>query len=276
MNKESLLGAFLAVILISGLFLVNTINFGTVYASTDVSGIPKPSVPEFAVQLIDSSYDVPASSSIGPYTGKTVVHESYRVESRTIEFRIKNQPFVPYWIQGNPEAANWTINFYYNIRYKGHFSEHWTNMFISSDGYPRQDYESDYTVLSYQGEYSSTDGLEFNAGSIRTNFPPDAQVDFQTQAMIGYVSRVYNPNATEPLLMYPWQFTGETSDWSNTQTVTIGEIQMPTPSPATTPTPTPNQKPQHPEPFEMIIGGAIIVIGFAAGLGLLVYVIKRR
>jgi hypothetical protein len=33
------------------------------------ASIPKPSVPEFTVKLVDSSYDIPASSLIDPYTG---------------------------------------------------------------------------------------------------------------------------------------------------------------------------------------------------------------
>ena len=42
--------------------------------------------------------------------------------------------------------------------------------------------------------------------------------------MIGYIRRVYNPNATNQLEMYPYVFTGETSDWGETQIVTIPEF----------------------------------------------------
>jgi hypothetical protein len=39
--------------------------------------------------------------------------------------------------------------------------------------------------------------------------------------MIGYVSRNYNPSATNQLEMYPWEFTGQESGWSGTQTVAV-------------------------------------------------------
>jgi len=55
-----------------------------------------PAVPEFTVELVDSSYDVPTTYSTDPYTGKQVTHEGYHVAKRTIEVRIKNQPFKPY------------------------------------------------------------------------------------------------------------------------------------------------------------------------------------
>ena len=59
---------------------------------------------------------------------------------------------------------------------------------------------------------------------------------FQVEAMIGYVHRVYNPDATSMLTMYPWRFTGETSGWSETQTVTLGA-----PASTTTPDISPSQ-----------------------------------
>jgi hypothetical protein len=184
------------------------------------TSIPKPAVPEFTVKLVDSSYDIPTTYSIDPYTGENMTHLGSHVERRTIEFKIKTQPFTPFWVQESPSAANWSVNFYYNIRVKGHFSEHWTEMFLASDGYPSQDYESDYRVLSYQGEYSSTEGMKFNAGSIMTSFPPGAQVDFQVEAMIGYVSREYAGNYTSPFPSTPQDTTTPTGV-SNPQTAVL-------------------------------------------------------
>jgi hypothetical protein len=45
--------------------------------------------------------------------------------------------------------------------------------------------------------------------------------------MIGYISRGYNPNATGELDMYPWRFTGETSGWSETQTLIVSAPMSP-------------------------------------------------
>jgi len=58
---------------------------------------------------------------------------------------------------------------------------------------------------------------------------------------------------------------------------TVNSIQStPSPEPTSTPTSTPYQEPQQTEQLEIIIGMAIVVTVFAAGLGLLVYLIKRK
>jgi hypothetical protein len=50
----------------------------------------------------------------------------------------------------------------------------------------------------------------------------------------------------------------------------------PTPSPTTTPTPTPSQEPQQTDQPEIIIGAAIAAAVIGAGLGFLIYLIKRN
>ena len=69
--RKSLLVAFLTAVFICGFALGGILFFSTAKASTDVTGIiqasteldpiPKPSVPEFTVELVDSSYDVPTT-----------------------------------------------------------------------------------------------------------------------------------------------------------------------------------------------------------------------
>ena len=107
------------------------------------SSITKPSVPEFTVKLVDSSYDVPTTYSIDPYTGENVTHAGSHVERRSIEVKIKNQPFTPYY----DESSGWNISFYYNIRIKGYYSEDWIELYRASDGYPTQS-DSEYIVIS--------------------------------------------------------------------------------------------------------------------------------
>jgi hypothetical protein len=204
-NNKSLSCAFLAVILIGVLILANAMRFGIVQASTDVSGITKPSVPEVTVEIVSGVLDV----------------------------SIKNQPFVPYY----DASSGWNISFYYNIRMKGHFSEEWIELYRASDGYPSPS-DSEYTVISLGtlGE----NGLSLLTNAKMIDVPADAKVDFQVEAMIGYVSRVYNSNATSQLDMYPWQLTGETSGWSETRTITIPTTS---PSPTNSPSPTPTSSP---------------------------------
>jgi hypothetical protein len=59
-------------------------------------------------------------------------------------------------------------------------------------------------------------------------------------------------------------------------TPTPSPTDSPTPTPTTTPTPTPPQEPQQTDQFEAILGAAIAVAVIGAGLGLLIYLIKRK
>ena len=234
-----------------------------------LASITKPSVPEFSVQIVAYPYDVPTTHSIDPYTGQDITHERYHVENESIEVRIKNQPFTPYEIQENEN--NWTINFFYNIRIKGHFSEDWIELYGASDGYPHQWSDSDYTVLSYLlgGDADTVLGTKM------IKLPAGGQVDFQVEAMIGYVHR----EISIPVPGTGWVFTGETSGWSETRTITIPtSTTSPTdsPTPNQTPTPTPDQElQQEPFPIALLItaSGASLAI---VSISLLVYFKKRH
>jgi hypothetical protein len=271
------------IILIGSVALIGTAHFG-VQASTDVSGIPKPSVPEFTVEYVDRSYDVPPTYEIDQYTGENVtVKYGYHVENRSIEFTFKNQPFAPY-----TDSSGNNIQLYYNFRFKGNYGEAWTYYPEDSNGrsvihygggiqvddtqlypplYPASN--SDYTVVLLRlGLLGPPVGSQ--------EIPDGVEVDFQAQALIGYFDR--NDYGY-------YIFTGESSDWSNTQTITIGESQTPTPSPATTPTstsppsttptPTPYNEPQQTKQ-EVIIVAVVAAAVIGAGLGLLIYLIKRK
>jgi len=203
-------------LLFCGLVLdgVMKVSATTSSESSGLTPIPKPSVPEFTVEFGNYSYDVPTTYSIDPFTGENVTHQGYHVQSKNIDVKIKNQQFVPYYDAGR----DWNIKFFYNIRIKGHFSEEWIELYRASDGYPIPS-DSTYSIFSYVLEESGDSKL----GTILIEFPDGAVVDFQVEAMIGYVHRVYNPEATHMLEMYPWVLTGEKSGWSETQTITIGE-----------------------------------------------------
>jgi hypothetical protein len=245
------------------------------------TSIPKPSVPEFTVKLINNSYYVPPTTSIDPYTGQTVTQGGYYVEVEPdIEIAIKNQPFTPYV----DTATNKGISLFYQVRTKGHFSQDWSIVeywikeapaYNPRNPYPEQDYTSEHTILKY--------------GSLAgQNIPSKGQLDIQVQALIGYVTIHGDPNHSIDLYYQfaSFEFTGETSGWSNTQTITISEGQTPTSSPATTPTPTPpnmgpTSPPNHeplltPERLGIIMGVAIAAAVIGAGLGFLLYFKKRN
>jgi len=186
---------------------------------TPTQEMPKPSVPEFTVTLTDSSYDVPTTYYMDTYgSGKNETIPGYHVEARTITVTIKNQPFTPFPYYANSPR---NVSLMYDIRVKTHYEENWTNIYHPSDGYPLADLGSEYTAISFQGEYSPESGLDFDSGWRSLTFLVGAQIDFQVEAMIGHISRVSNPNATNQLEMYPYMFIGEKSSWSDTATLTI-------------------------------------------------------
>jgi hypothetical protein len=251
---------FITALLFSALAV--SMHFGTVQAE---SSIPKPSIPEFTVKYVDNSYDVPPTYEIDQYTGKNVMTQAgYHVQNKTIELAIKNQLFTPY-----KDADGNSIRLYYNIGKKGHFGNSWgyldTGYYGLDNHYVDADLDSDYTVLTY--------GLVGNNGTLsllNLDISSGDQVDFRVQAFIGYNTRIHE-SWTPFGEVYHYVFTGETSDWSNTQTLTISESQTPTSSPPPTPysaTPLTEQ--------EIIIGVAIIAVVIGAGLGLLIYLIRRK
>lgn len=159
--------------------------------------MPKPSVPEFTVRYVDYSYDVSptTSTTTSPYSGKQTVttYPGYHVENKTLEIRIRNQPFTPY-----TNELGRQVDLHYIIRSKGHFGEDWP---------PGGDQEiantlSDYTVILYDA----------------SSYLAEDQIDFQIQAKIGYTTYVEGKNIFDP---NAFVFHGELSDWSNTQTIKI-------------------------------------------------------
>jgi hypothetical protein len=187
---------------------------GFLRAAGELVSIPKPSVPEFTLKLLDSSYDIPPAATTNPFTGQISTIPGEHKESRTIEIRIKNEPFTPFSIMEG--VSNWTVHFMYNIRWKGHFEQNWNEIYNPSDSYLARDLGSE-TVYSNQGEYSSREGLELDSRGIYATLPVGAEVDFQVEAMVGYTHRVVEGG------MAPWYFFGEKSGWSSTQTLTITE-----------------------------------------------------
>jgi hypothetical protein len=175
-----------------------------------LASITKPSVPEFTVRLIDNSYDVPMYNSTDPYTGANVTHPAQHIDNRTLEFRVKNQPFTPYY----DASSSFNITLYYNVRMKGHYAENWTNLYSVEDDHPRQS-NSDYTLILLPLGANSDTALRWLPSST-------SQVDFQVESMIGYFSRGVGFDS--------WSFTGEESGWSNTQTLTIPANESPSPT----------------------------------------------
>lgn len=214
----------LIAIAVSG--LIGPTNFDIVQAE---SSTPKPSVPEFTLKFVDNSYDVPPAYGIDPYTGKNVITmKGYHVQNKTIVLTVENQPHV---INDNV--------LYYNVRWKGHFSNSWIY-------YPREyllSSISDYTIMVF-GFFGNNDTKGYYTMA-NLDIPSGGQVDFQVQAFRGYSTTIEGtPGPLSNRPTYQTTYTGVTSGWSNTQTIIVGEsgsTEPPNASPSQNPTAPLNQ-----------------------------------
>lgn len=206
----------LALLLILALFTTSI----AIVKSASAQTTQTPSTPNFAVQFVDNSYDIPTTHSVDPYTGQEITNQGYHVENKTIQIKIQNQPFKPF---NNPNGQ--AINLYYNVRIKGHFEQNWTEIYRPVYGFPRQSTDSEYTVLSYTWAEQG----ETQVGTRMITLRAGAQTEFQVEAMIGYIADS-GPFSDRSPGEY---FEGQTSGWSDTQTITIDEA-----SGSTSPSPT--------------------------------------
>lgn len=208
------------------------------------SEVTKPSIPDFTTRLVDNSYDVLTTYSTDPYTGSTITHPAHRVTNQSVELVIKNQPFVSTTIEG------WSTSFFYNVRMKGHYGEDWLTLYNPTVTPYYAQLDSENTVISLP--YSVSDA-HLSVGPL-SGLPLNTEIDFQVEALAGYVHRVSNSSATNPLEMFPRVFEGETSGWSSTQTLTIcNNTLIPTPpAPPTSASVPPSQNPLA-TPFEPIV-----------------------
>lgn len=209
----------------------------TIVESASAQTIPKPAVPEFSVRYVDYSYDVPPIYGIDQFTGnQAIIKNGYHIENETFEFTIKNQPFTAY-----VDSYGNSINLFYNLRFKGFYGTEWIYFPFLDNGQGVRRYAAGFYQFydpnlqasnsSYTIILEKVPILFYNLG----NPPIGSQVDFQVQALIGYVSYAED---------FFYSFAGQKSDWSKTQTITIPETSTSTStSPNHTPTSTQNPTP---------------------------------
>jgi hypothetical protein len=156
------------------------------------------------LKLADHSYDVPPSTTTTTnlYTGKQTVttQPGYHIENKTIDITIKNQPFVS------------SSNFNQPLLWRSCKRSFWREL---DRTYPY--FDDSRPDLQLQSASENT------LISTPQDYPAGGQVDFQVEAIIVTIHPLYNINFAY------WGY--ETSDWSNTQTLSI---------PASEPTATPN------------------------------------
>jgi len=180
--------------------------------------IMQPSAPDFTVEFVDRSYDIPItySNHTDPYTGEqtTIKHGGNHVTNNTIDLNIKNQPFTPITLEdGN------TPELYYTVRWKGHF-ENWTGEYNPDQFKIVKASDSEYTVITYVL-------TSYVSGQGEIHIPKGGQIDFQVKAQAGYFYWYSNghifPIGTALNAI-------KESDWTNAQTFTFPIDPTPTPA----------------------------------------------
>ena len=194
----------------------------------------KPKTPEFTLKLVEHPYNVAPITTKNPYTGETTItQEGYHNTNRTIELKIKNQPFTPY------ETTNGNyVTLCYNISIKGHYDDKWTHYPDYWRKIPLTASQDDYTTITFSHNSDKNDRYSYYFW-----IPDNGQLDFRVEALIGYYTEKieFFPPMGSPIGVNT--FTGQTSGWSNTQTITINDN-----SPTSPPTTTTNTTPTNPTP----------------------------
>jgi hypothetical protein len=210
--------------------------------------IPPPSVPQFTVQFVNSSYGV---TTTNPYTGQ---NQTQQVSNCTIQITITNQ--------NNYALLNSTGDYhiFYGLRMSPHFENDWTELgglsyLASAPGTngnsPCAYYITDltfqsignYTVITLPVTPTDSSGSVFNVWALSA-IPYNGQIDFQVEALVGHNSTYWAP---DPNPEVPWHPYGSTpvpmppqgwyvpaigydnlnSTWSSTQTIQLGENSTP-------------------------------------------------
>ncbi|HSV49002.1 MAG TPA: hypothetical protein VLH35_01695 [Candidatus Acidoferrales bacterium] len=176
--------------------------------------MPKPSVPEFNVAILNSPYTV-----TDPYTGFT-----QQIDNSSIELIIKNQPFTT---QTYPSTCINT-SLFYCVQVKGYYTDNWTDVYSSGTFTytPGWNNNNNYTWYDYPAQSNS----EYTTLHLPVWYPVGSKVDFRVQAIIANVTELLLPNflpdngaryhgSSDYTKKAAWK-SFSASDWS-TKTVTI-------------------------------------------------------
>jgi hypothetical protein len=206
-------------------------------------GVTNPSIPGFGVTLQTYQNFIPPTYGVDPSTGKAVMTKAgYTEIEKWVRVDIGGQPFLRY-----NNSAGQLISLSYDVRWKGNHDSSWQstpqNVHFGDAADPWAQAIGCFIDIGFKGIKGDADGW------MQLLDPTDTQIDFQVEALIGYYT---NNNV----------FVGQTSGWSNTQTLTL--------SLSTSPTPTPTI----PEFSSIAIQISLIMLVAVAGL--LVYFKKRK
>ncbi len=190
------LALFLIVLMVMSSLILLTLK------PANAQSVAKLSVPEFSVTYADNSYDVPASSTIDPFTGQSVENPAHHVVNRVLTFTIRNQEVTDGFL-------------HYVIEMKGHFSGNWTGIY---DGTATTN--SVLTVWTFStSDLSGRQEDQLYRGGVGFYLPYIGKTDFavkaQTWGEVMAKTSPQNPFGGSITTLFA------ESDWSNPQTVNL-------------------------------------------------------
>ena len=186
--------------------LASGVLFGCLGTVNAEVAIPKPSVPEFTVQLTGPAFTKNTTYILNSETGQIEAQLGYTNQYSYVTLLIKNQHF----------DSNYG-SLYYDVKIKDHTAQGWRSFYYDGPNPNVQSTTSDFTNFTILIENYGLNGTE---------------TDIQVQAMLGSYS--YGRDMSSPLPLGGYSFSGATSGWSSTQTIRVpANVQL-----------TPTQAPQ--------------------------------
>jgi len=193
---------------------MSCLTFLTVKPVDAQIGVTSPAIPGFGVTLQIAPDYIPPTYGVDPSTGKAVMTKAGYLEQYVwVDVNIGGQPFVRY-----TNSAGQPIYLSYNVRWEYNNDSSWQTIPQGIHFADAGDPQSIGCLITLGFYGISSDG----AADLTLLDPNATQIDFQVEALIGY----YSLNDV---------FIGQTSGWSNTQTL---EVSIPSDAaPSSTPTP---------------------------------------
>jgi hypothetical protein len=193
--------------------------------------------PEISVAFVNHSYDVPSTimTTTNPYTGDKVetTKEGYHIQNDSFVLSVRSQACTI-----DNEARDSNIGLFFIVQSKGHYSDYWKNLTYVGNSLPLMYTNNGYAQKTMQ--LTGNNGTTYAEEGGYNNYGYDGfvdgqyggQVDFRAMTIIGYIVVVQDdPNLFN--FRHPYHnelVTLQSSNWSNTQTITINGDPTGTPT----------------------------------------------
>lgn len=197
--------------IVSTSILILILGFSSLIFVESAFAQSKPAIPEFTVELVEKVIDEAPTYTVDPYSGETIIKtDGYHTSYYVVDIKIKNI----------------TPDIYYNYRIKGHFGTEWSvcPLIDNGEGVWTTRESSPFTFVPVP-TYAKATSSEYTEVKVdMQSLRAGDQVDVQVQAISGTIENA--PNGGYMIL------TGQGSNWSNIQTLTVpGESEAVSPSP---------------------------------------------